>query len=200
MYLGKNLKYLRKKHELDQMKIASMFGYKDFTTVQKWESGVSAPPVKVVGALAEMYNVTLDDLVKVDLEKERDDPTNDCYKVPLIGSIAAGVPILAIQNIVDYFNIDTRLKADFIIKVVGDSMINAGILDGDYAFIRMQPEVENGEIAAVLIDDEATLKRFYKYNNHITLMSENPTMAPKTYDSGNISVMGKLAAVLQVRR
>lgn len=199
MLLGKNLKYLRRLHEISQEKIAEMFGYKNFTTVQKWESGVSEPPVKVVRRLAEMYNVKMDDLIKTDIEKEKAVPVKEYYKIPVVGSIAAGKPILAVENIVDYFVVDVRLKADFIIKVKGDSMVNAGILDGDYAYIRMQPEVENGEIAAVLIDDAATLKRFYRHNGHITLIPENPTMAPETYNNGNVSVMGKLMAVLQIR-
>lgn len=200
MYLGKNLKYLRIKHGFKQEDIAGMFGYKDYTTVQKWESGVSEPPMRVVRKLSEIYNVKMDDLLNTDMKMEQDTPKSEYYKLPLVGSIAAGKPILALENIVDYLVIDSRLKADFVINVKGDSMINAGILDGDYAFIKQQPEVENGEIAAVLIGDEATLKRFYRHNGSISLIAENPTVVPMTYHNGDISVMGKLVAVLQVRR
>ncbi len=200
MYLGINLKYLRIKHGFNQEDIARMFGYKDYTTVQKWESGVSEPPMRVVKRLSEMYNVKMDDLINIDMKIEQGNPVAEYYKLPLVGSIAAGKPILALENIVDYLVIDSRLKADFVINVKGDSMINAGILDGDYAFIRKQPEVENGEIAAVLIEEEATLKKFYRQNGIITLLSENPEVAPKIFSNGNITIMGKLVAVLNIRR
>lgn len=117
--------------------------------------------------------------------------------IPIIGTIAAGTPILAEENIEDYFVIDNRVNADFGLRVKGDSMINADIFDGDIAFIRKQPTLENGEIGAILLDNEATLKRFSKTENSVILQAENPSMTdwPRVYTDGNISILGKLVGV-----
>lgn len=99
-------------------------------------------------------------------------------KVPLLGTIAAGPPILAEENIEEYIDIDEKVNADFCLRVAGDSMINANIKPGDLVFIRKQPDVDDGEIAAVLIDGEATLKRVYKIGEVVQLRAENPTYSP----------------------
>lgn len=102
-------------------------------------------------------------------------PMPKMKKVPLIGTIQCGEPVLADENIEDYYDIPSNISADFALKCKGDSMVGARIFDGDIAYIRQQPDVENGEIAAVLIDDEATLKRVYKIgDNLIELRAENP--------------------------
>lgn len=117
--------------------------------------------------------------------------------IPIIGTIAAGTPILAEENIEDYFVIDNRVNADFGLRVKGDSMINADIFDGDVAFIRKQPTLENGEIGAILLENEATLKRFSKTENSVILQAENPSMTdwPRVYTDRNISILGKLVGV-----
>lgn len=119
--------------------------------------------------------------------------------IPLVGTIAAGTPILAEQNIEDYFSLDASIDADFALEIRGDSMLGAGIFPGDIVFIREQPCVENGEIAAVLIDNEATLKKFYKTENAIVLQPENDMHEPITITDGYVKVMGKLVAVLSMR-
>ena len=119
--------------------------------------------------------------------------------VPLLGNIAAGLPLLAEENIEDYFNIDTKIKADFALRIKGNSMINAGIYNNDIVFIRSQCELENGEIGAVLIEDSATLKKFYKDNGTIILQSENKDYQPQVFTEGNIRILGKLVAVLNIR-
>ncbi len=115
-------------------------------------------------------------------------------KVPLLGTIACGEPILAEENIESYIDMPEEVRGDYALRCKGDSMINARIFDGDIVFIRQQPDVENGEIAAVLIDDEATLKKVYKYPNRIELRAENPTMKPLEYEGeelNNIRILGK---------
>lgn len=95
-------------------------------------------------------------------------------KVPLVGTIACGTPILAVENIEEYIDMDKSVRADFCLRCKGDSMINARIFDGDIVYIRKQADVNNGEIAAVLIDGESTLKRVFKYEDKIELRPENP--------------------------
>ena len=99
-------------------------------------------------------------------------------KVPLLGTIAAGVPIYADENFDGYRECTEDVDADFCLKIHGDSMIGARINDGDIVFIKKQPDVDNGEIAAVLIEDEATLKRVYKEKDSLILQAENPKYAP----------------------
>lgn len=109
------------------------------------------------------------------------------HKYPLLGEVACGEPIFMSEERESYGMSGTEIKADFCLKAKGDSMIGARILDGDIVFIRQQPEVENGEIAAVAIDDEATLKRFYRdeETGTITLAAENPSYAPMVFTAEN---------------
>lgn len=116
-------------------------------------------------------------------------------RIPILGTIAAGKPITAQQNVVGYEQVPQHDKADFCLLVKGDSMSGARILDGDIVFIHQQPEVENGEIAAVLIDgEEATLKRFYKMDGVIILKAENPAYPDMIFskkDAKSITIIGK---------
>ena len=118
-------------------------------------------------------------------------------KKPRLGTIACGVPILAEENLDGYDYVPDAINCDFTLKCRGDSMTGARILDGDIVYIRSQPQVENGEIAAVLIDNEATLKRVYIYSNQVVLQAENPAYAPLVYtgtDLEKITIIGKAVA------
>ena len=124
-------------------------------------------------------------------------PLPEMRKIPLLGPIACGAPILAEEHIEDYVDIPKIIHADFALTCKGDSMINARIFDGDIVYIRQQPSVENGEIAAVLIDGEATLKRVRLFDDHISLEPENPMYKPIVYwgsDMNNVHILGKAMA------
>lgn len=117
-------------------------------------------------------------------------------KVPLLGEIAAGIPILAEERTEDYIECQNDLPADFCLKIKGNSMFPR-LQDGDLVFIHQQQDVENGEIAAVYVDGEATLKRIYKTPNSVQLISENPEFAPIIYSNSNCSdlkILGKAIA------
>lgn len=119
-------------------------------------------------------------------------------RVPLLGEIAAGIPIYADEQHDAYVSADADLKCDFALKVKGDSMIDANIFSGDYVFIRMQPDVNDGQIAAVAIDDEATLKRVYHLQDGVNLVSENPDYPPMVYreaDAVNVRILGLAVAL-----
>ena len=118
-------------------------------------------------------------------------------KVPLIGAIACGAPILADEHVEDYVDVPAHISADFALTCKGDSMINARIFDGDIVYIRQQETVDNGQIAAVLIDGEATLKRVRLFDNHISLEPENPQYRPLVYwgeEMNAVRILGKAVA------
>lgn len=124
-------------------------------------------------------------------------PMPETRKIPLLGTIACGEPILAEENIDDYVNIPKELAGDFALTCKGDSMINARIFDGDIVYIRQQDTVENGEIAAVLIGDEATLKRVRLFDDHISLEPENPQYRPIVLwgeEMNTVRILGKAVA------
>ncbi len=198
MYLAKNLRFLRLKNGFSQDYIAEILGYKSYTTIQKWETGISEPSISILSSLSSVYNVDMDTLYTIDIESG-EQKSKKYNSIPLLGTIACGTPILAEQNIEDYFNIDTRVKADFALRIKGDSMIGAGISSGDIVFIKQQCTLENGEIGAILMGNSATLKKFYKDENTIILQAENDTFKPIVLTSGNVKILGKLVAALNIR-
>lgn len=120
-------------------------------------------------------------------------------KYKYLGEIACGEPIFADEQYETYIELDSDIHADFVLRAKGDSMINARIHDGDIVFIKEQPDVNDGEIAAVIIDDEATLKRVYKYDDYIMLNAENPAYKPiqiQKTDAKNIQIIGKAISAM----
>lgn len=121
--------------------------------------------------------------------------------VPLIGEVAAGTDVLAQQNVEDLIPLPTDFTGEgdlFMLKVRGESMIDAGILDGDYVVARQQSVAENGDIVVAGIPgDEATVKTFKKSGSRITLVPSNPTMGPMVFDAGEVSIYGKVVTVLR---
>ena len=121
--------------------------------------------------------------------------------VPVIGRVTAGLPILAEENLEDYVALPDVMLGDgehFILLVRGDSMIEAGILDGDYIIVRRQQEANNGDIVVAMIDDSATVKRFYKENGHFRLQPENSAMEPIYADE--VIVLGKVISLYRLVR
>ena len=136
--------------------------------------------------------------VKLVQEKEIDDKRRSAIAVPIVGNVAAGVPILAEQNIEDHLMLSPDIAQEgwFLLKVRGDSMVNAAILDGDLVLVRPKQEASNGEIVVALVEDEATVKRFHRENGRIELIAENPNYAPIVPDS--LSIVGDVRAVIRV--
>ncbi|MBP3237646.1 MAG: transcriptional repressor LexA [Lachnospiraceae bacterium] len=123
----------------------------------------------------------------------------EVVNVPMIGTITAGQPILAVENINDYFPIPAELMPNavtFMLKVKGDSMINAGILDGDEIIVRQQNYADNGDYVVALIDDSVTVKTFYKEKDHVRLQPENDSMDPLIFD--NVEILGKVIGVFRM--
>jgi repressor LexA len=119
-------------------------------------------------------------------------------ELPLVGRVAAGIPTLAEQNIEESFMLPTQLVSDsssFLLTVKGESMIEAGILDGDYVVVKEQPTANNGEIVVALIDDEATVKTFYRETDRVRLQPENRSMEP--IYTRDVTILGKVIALLR---
>ena len=123
----------------------------------------------------------------------------EMVNVPIIGTVAAGQPILSEQNIEGYFPIPTEYmpnKQSFMLKVKGESMINAGIFDGDKVLVKQQATAENGDIVVALVDDSATVKTYYKENGHYRLQPENDSMDPIIVDK--CEILGKVFGVFRI--
>ena len=118
--------------------------------------------------------------------------------IPVIGTVAAGQPLLAVENITDYFPFPANLlpnKETFILRVKGDSMINMGILDGDYIIVEQTNTAQNGEVIVALVDDFATVKRFYAEDGHFRLQPENDFMEPIIVD--HVEILGKVIRLIR---
>lgn len=150
--------------------------------------------------LAEALGVAESWLMGIDVSPTRDGLPVQLIsrkRIPLLGEIACGEPIVANQEFEAYVAVGADVECDFCLRAKGDSMTGARIYDGDIVFIREQPLVNNGEIAAVIINDEATLKRVFLSENKLVLQAENPTYPPLVYvgdELNNIRILGKAIA------
>lgn len=164
-------------------------GYKSKSSINKIEMGINDIPQSKVLAFARALNTTTAYLMGDDDSREINsippgfEPLPKTVKRPLVGNIACGEPITAEQNIEDYVDVPETIRCDFCLRCKGDSMVEAGIHDGDVVYIHIQPQVENGQIAAVRIDGEATLKRvFWDDDNRVLqLVPANSAYMPKVY-------------------
>lgn len=189
MTTGERMKQRRKEIGLSAEKVAERLGVSP-ATIYRYEKGdIEKVPVDIFAELAKILQTTPAYLMGWEEKPEPKKPTippgfepmPKMKKVPLIGSIACGEPITAEQNIEKMVDVPEYIRCDFSLTCHGDSMVDAGIHDKDVVYIRIQPEVENGEIAAVRIDGEATLKRVYYNPGTLTLMPANPAYAPMVY-------------------
>lgn len=197
---GERIKEARKMRGMTQTELAEKIGMK-FSAIHKYENGLVVNLKReTIAALANALEVSPAWLMCMDdtpILPSTIIPMPAMRKVPLIGSIACGTPILADENREGAVDIPDHVRADFALRCKGDSMINARIFDGDIVYIRQQESVEHGEIAAILIDDEATLKRVYIYDDCISLEAENPQYRPMVYrgeEMNNIRILGKAVA------
>lgn len=198
--VGNYIKQLRLSKDMTQEELGNVIGVKK-AAVQKWESGmVQNLKRSTIKRLADFFEVSpagfIDD--DIDLSQYGITPVKT-QRIPLLGDIACGEPIFADEDRESYVEVGTEIRADFCLRAKGDSMINARIYDGDVVFIRQQPMVDNGDIAAVIIDNEATLKRVYYYpeKGKLILNPENPAYEPLVYvgeELNEIRILGKAVA------
>lgn len=198
MSIGKRIKNARISHGLTQRELADGLGAKH-NSVSNWESDKNKPDADMIVKLCEVLNLSPSFLMCGERGLDRIDNilTISKRRIPLVGEIACGQPIVCNRDFESYVETGSDIRADFALRAKGDSMINARIKDGDIVFVRKQPMVENGEIAAVCIGDEATLKRVYVSENTVTLVAENAAYAPIVYnltENNDIIILGKAIA------
>lgn len=187
MSIGSNIKRLRTDAQLSQSELGKIAGVTD-KAVSTWEADIKTPRMGAVEKMATYFGVPksaiLDDVYPSPASVPPGfEPLPKMVKRPLVGSIACGEPITAEENIEDYVDVPENVQCDFCLRCKGDSMIDAGIHDGDVVYIHITPQVENGQIAAVRIDGEATLKRVFwdESSQTLTLLAENRNFAPLVY-------------------
>ncbi len=195
--LADNIKKRRRELKLTQEELATALGYTNRTTISKIESGKIDITLQKLRDIARVLGVTAgelagpegtlpdtDDLILIDNEQ----------KIPIIGNVVCGEPVYEEEYFEGY--VSTDINADFALIAHGDSMINADIKDGDIVFIKRQPIVDNGQIAVVAIDNEITMKRFYRYEKQIVLRPENPNYSEIVCTPHNeVYVYGKVVGI-----
>jgi repressor LexA len=207
--IGDRIRLRREQLGLTQDELAQAMGYKSRSSINKIEKGVNEPPQSIIVDIAKTLKTTPAYLMGwEDEQNNATDALNELMqkydnikpvtkkRFPMLGEIACGEPIFADEDREHCVMVDMDIDADFCLTAKGDSMINARINDGDIVFIKEMPLVENGEIAAVIIGDEATLKRvyYYKEQNKLVLNPENPRYEPLVYvnnELDTIRILGK---------
>ena len=191
MSFSKNIRALRYANHLSQAQLAESLGYRSFTTIQKWEDGTSSPSYAILEKLSEIFKTTPAKLM-----------SDEVSYAPVLGIVAGGSPIYANQEVLGYEAVSLDLPSGseyFYLRVVGDSMKDARILPGDLLYVHAQENLDNGQIGVILVDDEATVKRFYQENGIVTLKPANPSFKPLVFDEKEfkqhqVKILGKVIA------
>lgn len=196
MNFGEALKQIRLQRNLSQEELAHKLGTSK-QVISRYETGQRSPKIHVAAAFAAALDVPFSYFSGEKTIPDTPGIEHPAYHaVPLLGEIACGEPILAQENVDGDVNVDSEVACDFALRCKGDSMAPR-LLDGDLVFIKQQPSVDNGQIAAVLIDTEATLKHVYVQPTSIQLVAENPAYAPIILtgeDAQNARIIGKAVA------
>lgn len=205
--IGNNIRYLRTQRGYSQEDLAEKLGYKSYTTITKWESGVSEPTLKKVNEIASFFNLSVNDLCYKDLVSNSLTINQDSRAIVInvLGRVAAGIPLEAIEEIVDTEEITEDLSRTgkfFGLRIKGDSM-EPDIHDGDTVIVRQQEDAENDEIVIALVNgNDGVCKRLKKYSDSIALVSLNAKYEPMYFNQKEIAakpvrIIGK---VVELRR
>lgn len=191
MSLGDNIRFLRIQRGYSQDYVAEQLGYKSYTTVQKWESGVSEPPIKKLKELSILLKADMNDMANTDMTNSTilNFKTRSGVKINVLGRVAAGIPIEAVEEIIDQEEITEELARTgsfFGLQIKGNSM-EPRICEGDVVIVRQQDDAESGDVVIALINgDDAVCKRLRKYRDGIELISNNPSYEPMYFDNDEI--------------
>jgi repressor LexA len=210
MDLGKKIRMLRTEANINQTELGKYLGVGK-TTISNYETGYSMPDIEITLKIAEYFNVTVDDLLKPRILKIIENPQKYLVNrispvksgnVPIFGTIRAGLPILADENIEGYLDVPDSMRADFVLRVQGDSMTGAGILDGDLVICKTAEAAQSGQIVVALQDQsagfsDATLKYYYDANGHgAVLRPANPNYSEINMSDG-YRISGVMVALVR---
>lgn len=208
---GEKLKEIRVSRYMSQQDLADLL-HTSKQVISRYELGQTTPKISVAAAWCQILNISLDSMLNDELPISTATPGTlpanilplpKTRKIPLLGTIACGEPITAVENVDQYIDVAEDIRCTFALRCKGDSMIDARIMDGDVVYIREQPQVENGEIAAVLIGDEATLKRVYLSDDVVQLVACNAKYSPLVYTGSQLEqlrILGKAVAFTSIVR
>lgn len=206
MYIGENIRYLRTTNDISQEELAAALGYKSYTTITKWESGVSEPTLKMANQIAAFFKVSVNDLCYKKLSAPNIEVTHKKgVVIKVLGRVAAGIPIEAVEDVIDTEEITEEMAATgtyFGLQIKGDSMV-PNICDHDVVIVRQQDDAETGDTIIALVNgDDATCKRLKKYHDGIELIPNNPNFEPIYFSNEEIQskpvrIIGK---VVELRR
>ncbi|QQA56330.1 helix-turn-helix domain-containing protein [Staphylococcus pseudintermedius] len=202
---SKNLKYLRKKYDMEQIDLAKKLGRKSASSISEWEKGKYTPKMKTLSELARLFNVSINDLMEKDLSNTKPQiDTLPVTAIPVVAKISAGLPIYTEENIIEYTYIPSQMtkggKELFGLKVSGDSM-DKEFRDGDVVIVEKDAIVENGQIGVVNVNGyNATVKRVRYNDDKIVLLPEsnNNDHLPQVYTNDNeIKIVGKVVSSMK---
>lgn len=206
MYIGENIRYLRTTNNISQEELAAALGYKSYTTITKWESGVSEPTLKMANQIAAFFKISVNDLCYKKLSVPSTGVTHKKgVVIKVLGRVAAGIPIEAVEDVIDTEEITEEMAATgtyFGLQIKGDSMV-PNICDHDVVIVRQQDDAETGDTVIALVNgDDATCKRLKKYHDGIELIPNNPNFEPIYFSNEEIQskpvrIIGK---VVELRR
>lgn len=197
--IGERIKERREELGMSQEELARRLGYKSRSSINKMELGIQDVPQRKIKEFARALNCTIGFLLEDERPKAKNIFIPRLKKVPMIGEIACGEPIYANEEYGEFGEIEESVNADFCLTAKGDSMTGARIHDGDLVFCKSTNFVDNGQIAAVVFEDSATLKRFYYYPDKdlLILKPDNPAFSDQIYSGeeiNQINVIGKAVA------
>ena len=186
--IGNNIRYLRKRAGYSQAHLARKLNIKQ-ASVSNWEAGKTTPDTKSLIQLSQIFDVPMDYFFTDEPRRELDTVRITRNAIPIVGEIACGQPITAEQNIEGYADLPDGCHADFALRCKGDSM-EPTFMHGDLVLIRQTPDFQPGQIAAVGIEGEATLKHVYRQGDQILCVSENPAYPPQTFPAQEVTIYG----------
>lgn len=189
MEFKENLRYLRRLNKMSQDELAEKLNYKSFTTVQKWEDGTAFPRVSTLNKIAEIFDVDVDHLLKMNIRAEQ-------VSIPIVGEVKAGYDLYANEDILGFEYVNTKeMRAGeyFYLKVKGDSMIDLRIGEGDIVFCRKQNYIDNNEVGVFLLENnEVTIKKAKFQGKNIILRAANPKYEDRKFKEDDVIVLGKV--------
>lgn len=206
--MAKNIQYYMDLYNKTRNDICQDLGIK-YTTFTDWIKANTYPRIDKIELIANYFNIEKSDLIeehnKESVQSDRPLPSNiitpAAYAVPILGTICAGSGIHCEENFQGHFYVDHTIKADYCLKVKGDSMIDAGIYDGDFAFIRKSFDYSDGDIYAVCwgAEESASLKKLYKMDDKVMLQPCNSDYAPTLVDADDIYIVGECIGTYHAR-